>query len=113
LSAAERAALADLEAAASAADPILAARLRGRSSRGIPEFLLTVVTLGLLVGREVIGAGLWGLVPLVGGLALTVLGLSVSIALSVVGVLIMATGMGMLACYADRRWFAAVPPDED
>ena len=91
LNAAERAAFADLEAAAAAADPALASRLRG--TRTGPAFgsarvqLLRAWLLLLMRARR------FG-VPLIAlGLLVIVLGLSRGLVLSLAGVALLALGL--------------------
>ncbi len=96
LSAAERAALADLEAAAAAADPSLAALLRG-GARWRPLPAIRSVALRLLrLWAVVLGLG-WAGVPMsLGGLLLMVLGLSSGLAVSLVGLLFAFVGLRVL-----------------
>ena len=103
LSAAERAALADLEAAAAASDPHLAARLKGgppaRLRIPLPSFAP-----GLLrVWKSFLGIGWWAAAVTLIGLALTVLGLSAGLGLSVLGALVAAAGLRALAEAVERR----------
>ena len=102
LSAAERAALADLEAAASAADPQLASRLKGarRSHRNaVPR----VVPVLLQAWATFLGIGWWAVPLTLAGLVLAVLGLSAGLAVSVIGVLAAAAGLRVIAELLHRR----------
>jgi hypothetical protein len=110
LSAAERAALADLESAAAAADPHLDARLRGRTpSRALPA-LSRARVVGLRGWAAILGLGWWGIPILVAGLALAVIGLSQTLALSVLGLLVAAVGLRVLVELVDRRLFRSSGP---
>lgn len=103
LNAAERAALADLEAAAMAADPALAARLRGGPGwRARPA----VRTLQLRVARTwtaVLRARWWGGALLVAGMLLMGIGLGTTLAVSAIGAVVAAVGMRVLAEMAAAR----------
>ncbi|HMC39774.1 MAG TPA: hypothetical protein VKI19_08940 [Acidimicrobiales bacterium] len=103
LNAAERAALADLEAAAAAADPHLAARLRGgTASKG----LRVLVSFGprlLRAWLRLLQAPQWGIPLLVTGLFFVVLGVSAGPALSLVGVAATTVGLRLVAEMARRR----------
>lgn len=103
LSAAERAALADLEAAAVAADPGLAALLRGGASRRIRSDLRLLRIGAVKLSGAVIRAGWWGVPVVVAGMALMVLGLGSAIALSFGGAVLTALGLAILACKAQLR----------
>lgn len=103
LSAAERAALADLEAAATAADPGLAALLRGGASRRIRSDLQAVRAGLTKAAAAVAGAGWWGVPITVLGVLLMVLGLSAAIAVSFVGAVVAAIGLAALAWMAAAR----------
>jgi hypothetical protein len=105
LNAAERAALADLEAAAAAADPALASRLRGSDSApalGSVRIHLLRAWLALLVRARQFGAPL-----IVLGLSLIVVGLSRGLAVSVTGVILLALGLRVatdwIPAFLDRR----------
>lgn len=115
LSAAERAALADLEAAAAAADPTLAARLKGRR---LSRFRFLLPTRAPQLGRvpqlgpvsqlgrwwaALVGIGWWGVPLAVAGLVLVVLGLVSSLAVSVVGALVLVVGLRVIADLVERR----------
>lgn len=97
LSAAERAALADLEAAAAADDPRLASRLRGssvvRARTVLPRLLPRVAA----AWTRVLSLRWWAVPVTVAGLALIVLGISAGTALSVVGVITSVVGLRILA----------------
>lgn len=103
LSAAERAALADLESAAAAADPHLDARLSGRTpARALPALARAGVV--VLRGWAVIlGLGWWGGPILLVGLGLTVFGLSQSLVVSVIGLVVATVGLRVLAELLHRR----------
>jgi hypothetical protein len=97
LSAAERAALADLEAAAVAADPGLAALLRGRRGRHVTPALRSVRLRMVKISALVMRMG-WLAVPLsVVGVLLMVLGLGSGLGLSLLGALLTALGLRVLA----------------
>lgn len=109
LSAAERAALADLEAAASAADPTFAARLRGsRLTRLRPLLLIGAARLTKLgeAWSRLLAGGFWGIPLTVAGLLLIVLGLAAGIAISVVGAVLTTVGLLILAKLAESRFQA-------
>lgn len=96
LTAQERAALSNLEASATAADPQLAARLRG------PNRWSPLLRLPALPGWI---RSLWVAAPaVVVGLVLTVASLSVGLAVGVVGACVAAAGLSSLVTAADRRW---------
>ena len=103
LSAAERAALAGLEAAASAADPQLASRLKGarRSHRNVA--VPRVVPVLLRAWATFLGIGWWAVPLTLAGLVLAVLGLSAGLAVSVIGVLAAAAGLRVIAELLHRR----------
>ena len=95
LNAAERAALADLEAAATASDPTLASRLKG--GRTNPAFTsaraqLLRVWLLLLMRARHFGAPLTVL-----GLLLMVVGLSAGLVVSLAGVVLLSLGLRVVA----------------
>lgn len=97
LNAAERAALADLEAAATAADPHLAARLRGRvvwrpgPAFGAVAARIQTAWITLLAARSL------GPPLILVGLLLTVLGIGSGIGLSLVGALMATLGLRLVA----------------
>lgn len=95
LTAQERAALAHLEARAAAADPQLAHRLRGRHR---PQIDLRIPPVPLWTG-----SGWWSVPLIVVGMAFAVLGLSTALAVSVVGAIVTAAGLWMVAGFVDRR----------
>lgn len=97
LSAAERAALADLETAAAAADPGLAALLGGGTGRRIRSDVRLLRMWVLKVSRAVTGARWWGIPITVAGMALMVLGLGPALPLSFAGALVTAVGLGVIA----------------
>lgn len=110
LSPAERAALADLESAATAADPHLAARLRGRATSHARPALTTAKARALRVWAALLARGWWGAPLTVVGLFLAVLGLSTYLAISVLGLLVAATGLRLLAGLVERRLASAGHP---
>lgn len=103
LNAAERAALADLEAAAAAADPALAARLRGGLAWKAVPLVRSLRRRLVLWWAAVLQAGWWGVPLTVAGLLLMALGLSAGLALSVVGAVIAAVGVRVLVEMARLR----------
>ncbi|MGC8513785.1 MAG: DUF3040 domain-containing protein [Acidimicrobiales bacterium] len=97
LSAAERAALADLEAAALADDPVFASRLRGTP---VSEAMRAVSSARLVLRRgwvRLLCVRWWGLVMVVAGLAAVIGGLAVSLAVSLAGVAVSGVGLRVLA----------------
>ena len=99
LSAQELAALSNLEARATAADPDLAARLRGLG-RGRPSARMIAISSG--VGRWVRSA--WAAAAaMVVGLTLTVVGISVGLAVGVVGAVLLGAGLWSAVSLARRR----------
>ena len=105
LNAAERAALADLEAAAAAADPALASRLRG--GRVAPAFAsariqLLRAWLLLLMRARNLGAPLCSV-----GLILVAVGLDAGLLVSLVGVALLTLGLRVsaesLAAFGAKR----------
>jgi hypothetical protein len=106
LSDAERAALAGLESKAEADDPRLAAQLRGRH-RSLPK--ITIPPVIPRMSHTVLGP-----VIAVVGLALTVLALSVSVPVSLLGALLLVIGMVMssvlVTAEIERRRKVLVPP---
>ena len=106
LSAAERAALADLEAAAAASDPHLAARLKGASASRARSVLPAVSRLrpeALRLWVSFLKLGWWGAPLTVAGLALIVLGISAGPVVSVLGVVVTVCGLRLLAELVERR----------
>ena len=102
LNAAERAALADLEAAAAASDPGFASRLRG--SRSGPVFGSARVQLVrgwllLMMNARRLGAPLALL-----GLMLIVVGLSAGLVVSLLGVLLLSLGLRVATESLARLW---------
>jgi hypothetical protein len=100
LTAQERAALASLEERAAADDPRLADHLRGLRSKerllALPKPDLGWLTTTAGQVWRSLRPAVWGPILTIAGLALVVLGLSVSLALSVVGIVIAAVGLGLL-----------------
>ena len=103
LSAAERAALADLEAAAAASDPGLAALLRGGTARRIRADLRLARSSLSKVAAIIMRARWWGGPITLAGLFLMVLGLSSGIWLSMAGALVATLGLGVLARMVEIR----------
>ena len=96
LTAQERALLANLEASATAADPQFAARLGGSGRYHL------VARLADLPGWV---RSLWASVPaVIVGLALTMVSLSTSLVVGVVGAVILAVGLCSLVADVRRRW---------
>ena len=98
LTAQERAALAHLEAAAAADDPQLAAWLRGPGGLHLLSRLPTPPA--WMRNRW------WGGPIALVGLVLVVLGVSAGFAVGLVGMVLAAAGLWLLAEAARRRWFA-------
>ncbi|HWE55653.1 MAG TPA: DUF3040 domain-containing protein [Acidimicrobiales bacterium] len=109
LNAAERAALADLESAAAAADPTLAAKLKGTGPRTRPT-LARARREALRWWAPVLGAGWWGIPLVVAGLLLMALGLSASLVLSLAGMVMAVVGLRILAELAETRFISPVRP---
>ena len=103
LSAAERAALADLEAAAAADDPRLASRLRGTSVTRVRSIMARLLPRLAVTWSRLLAARWWGVPLTVAGLALMVLGVSGGLAASVVGIVTSAVGLRILAEMAAAR----------
>jgi hypothetical protein len=114
LSAAERAAFANLEAAAAAADPSLAARLRGRTPwRGRP-WARSCYRRALHMWAALLGRRVWGAPLVVVGFFLMALGLSAGLALSVFGLVLALVGFRMVAESVRLRLAKRTPaPRED
>jgi hypothetical protein len=104
LSPQERAALADLEAAAAADDPQLAARLRGGGR--LRAWTLPRRVAAYLVGRwkAALTLGWWGAPIAVVGLTLMILSLSVSLYLGLVGAALAFLGLSLVAHAAHQLW---------
>lgn len=113
LNAAERAALADLEAAAVAADPALAARLRGGTRWRTLPALRSLYLRAVRVWAVVLRARRWGLPLALGGLLLMVLGLGSTLALSAIGAVMAAVGLRILAEMAGDRIARAISAHRD
>ena len=91
LNAAERAALADLEAAATADDPTLASRLKGtRTNPALTSARIQLLRVWLLL---LMRARHFGAPLIVLGLLLVVLGLSAGLLVSLVGVALVSLGL--------------------
>lgn len=103
LNAAERAALADLEAAAAAADPSLAARLRGGGVAGPLVYLRAVPVWLAGTWTVVLGIGWWSVPLCVAGTLLMLVGLSAGLAISFAGAVVTTVGLGVVAEKAGRR----------
>ena len=97
LSAAERAALADLEAAALADDPTFASRLKHDRATDVRRAFHTVTRIVSRAWVRVLCLRWWGLVTMVAGLAAVVAGLSISILVSIAGTLVAGVGLRILA----------------
>jgi len=97
LSAAERAALADLEAAVLADDPVFVTRLRGSPASEARRVLSSVQRAVRRGWVRLLCVGWWGLVMLIAGLAAVIGGLVVSVAVSLAGVLVAGVGLRVLA----------------
>ena len=112
LSAAERAALADLEAAAAAHDPALASRLRGSTAVRAKPLLIAVKRQTRRAWTLLLGLR-WSWAPLtVLGLFLIALGLSSGLAFSLVGIVVAAAGLRVLAEIVDERFVHGGRPTE-
>jgi hypothetical protein len=107
LSAAERAALADLESAAAAADPHLAARLRGHSPAPPLPLLVAARTWLVATWEWSVDRGWWSLPVVAVGLFLIVTGVAAGLYLSLIGAAVLVAGLAVLAEMADRRWIAS------
>lgn len=103
LSAAERAALADIEAAAVADDPHLAARLKGAPAHRLRSPLPLVHPLALRLWRAFLQLGWWGAPIAVAGFVLMALGLSVGLPVSLLGAVAALGGLRLVAEAVDRR----------
>ena len=103
LSAAERAALAHLEAAASAEDPQFAARLRGSAAARVRAVAPRLLPALLAIWAWLLALGWWSLALVVGGLGLMVIGLGSGFGLSLVGVVLCTVGLLLLAEMAGSR----------
>jgi hypothetical protein len=111
LSAAERAALADLEAAALADDPIFASRLKGSTASEARRAFAVVDTFLRRLSVRVLCLRWWGLLLVVVGLGAVVVGLSVSAWISLLGVLVAGVGLRILAeIVIDRDIRRGSPP---
>ncbi len=97
LSAAERAALADLEAAALADDPTFASRLKHDRATDARRAVHAVNRIASRAWVRVLCLRWWGLVMMVAGLAAVVAGLSISILVSIAGTLVAGVGLRILA----------------
>ncbi|MBV9659873.1 MAG: DUF3040 domain-containing protein [Acidimicrobiales bacterium] len=110
LTAAERAALASLEAAAAAEDPHLATRLKGSPVSRVKT--VPPIAYSYLRGRwrTLLRLRWWGVPITVAGLVLVVLGMSIGTLLSVTGAAVCAVGLRVLAqMIEDRRAKAPAP----
>jgi hypothetical protein len=103
LSAEERAALAHLEAAATADDPHLATRLRGSGSARLSLLGSRAHRDLSAIGARVLGLGWWGLVVAAVGFAMIVLAVSTSLWLGVGGALITVAGLIAAGHAIERR----------
>jgi hypothetical protein len=104
LSPQERAALADLEAAAAADDPQLAARLRG--GRRLHAWTLPHRVMTFVVGRwkALLTLGWWGAPIAAVGLTLMILSLSAGLLLGVIGVVLGLFGLSLVTHAAHGAW---------
>jgi Protein of unknown function (DUF3040) len=104
LSPQERAALADLEAAAAADDPQLAARLKGGGH--LKAWSVPPRVAAFVVGRwkAALTLGWWGAPIAVVGFALMVLSLSTGLYLGVVGAGLCLFGLQLVAHAAHNLW---------
>jgi hypothetical protein len=100
LSAQERAALANLEAAAAADDPEFAARLRGSPMFRFKAAIPRLAALAVGQWRALMRHGLWGIPLTVVGFLFMVLGLSAGAWLSIGGALVAALGLRLIAHWA-------------
>lgn len=103
LSAAERAALADIEAAAVADDPHLAARLKGAPGHRLRSPLPLLHPLALRLWRGFLQLGWWGVPLTVAGFVLMTLGLNAGLPLSLLGAIVALGGLRLVAEAVDRR----------
>ena len=107
LSAAERAALANLEAAAVADDPRLAARLRGTVVARVRAAVPRIVPLvGAFLFRRLswLGRpGYWGAPLVVAGLLVMIVGLGSGLVIELAGALLTTSGLLMLAGLVEAR----------
>jgi hypothetical protein len=110
LSAAERAALADLEAAAAADDPSLADRLKGSAASRARPALLTARFVVLHLWSAVLRTGYWGFAMVAVGLFCAIAGITSGLALSIFGALLCAVGLRVLAAMVDGRGRDRRPP---
>jgi Protein of unknown function (DUF3040) len=111
LTAQERAAFAGLEAAAAADDPQLAKRLRGSNGIWIRSVLSRTTRIAAAGSQRLLHLGWWGIPIAVVGLLLVVVSMSAGLVLGVVGALISAFGLYLVArTIRDRR---APTPDSD
>ncbi len=102
LTARERAALASLEAVAAAEDPQLARRLRGTNRF---RLVTTVPRVPAWVWHS-----WWGAPLAIVGLVLTVVGLSTSLVVGLIGAVMATAGLRMLVGAVTRRWGSSSPP---
>ncbi len=97
LSAAERAALADLEAAALADDPVFASRLKHDRATDARRALTSATRLVSRAWVRILCLGWWGLALVAVGLGAVVAGLSFSMFVSIGGMLVAGVGLRILA----------------
>jgi Protein of unknown function (DUF3040) len=111
LTAQERAAFAGLEAAAAADDPQLAKRLRGSNRIWIRSVLTRTTRIAAAGSHRLLNLGWWGIPITLVGLLLVVVSMSAGLLLGVVGAVISAFGLYLVAHgVRDRR---APDPDSD
>ena len=103
LSAEERAALAHLEATATAADPHLASRLRGSGPARFGAVGAKARHNLAMLASKVTHLGWWGVLVAAVGLSLTVLAVSTSVWLGVGGVLVAVAGLISVAHAVEHR----------
>lgn len=110
LTAQERAALANLEAAAVADDPQLAARLKGSTRYRLKSLLPIPPAFLLGKWRSLLRNGWWGAPVVALGLVMVALGLPFGMPLSLVGALATCAGLRLVAQAVDDRWHRPAPP---
>lgn len=100
LSARERAAFADLESAVAAEDPQFASRLKVTGGSGAPLLAQRVAERYATALEH----GWWGGPLVVVGLVLTVIGVSCGLAVGLIGVVLAAAGLRLVAAAGEARW---------
>jgi Protein of unknown function (DUF3040) len=104
LSPQERAALANLEAAAAAADPQFAARLRGSPLFRIKAAVPRLVALTVGQWRALLRHSWWGAPLTIFGFVLMILGLSTGLTIGVVGAMVSTCGLRLVVQAASESW---------